>query len=427
MMPIVPTTLVRITRVYLLTALAYLVLTLALSILAAAGGTSLLPALDANLFWYIGVLGWVSLPVMGAFYQFFPTLQGEDLHAEKLTFLQYGLINLGLIGILGSLLIGNRNGLGLFTTIYALGAFLLAFILLGRNTIPSKVTLSIRFFMAAVVYLLAGVTILTLNNLGLASLGRQVVSHLLLIGWAVMAVFGAQYIMLPMLQLKTLAWESLAKVQFFVANLGVIGLAWGFVRGGTPFIAGGGAVVFLASVLFVAVIWRSVTTGPSRLPKLDISVKFFLAGDAHLVLVSFLGIVIALLSFNLRTVHLHLALIGVLTNVIIGAMYHILPFLVWWETYAGKVGLEQVPLLKELFNESFANFSFYAWNISLWVMIAGFLFAQYYVVALAGVVELILAAILLGQMLNLVARRKSESTSNQPKDSAMNLTASGGI
>jgi hypothetical protein len=185
--------------------------------------------------------------------------------------------------------------------------------------------------------------------------------------------------------------------------------------------------VFLAIILFIAVIWRSVTTGPTRLPKLDLSVKFFLAGDAHLVLVSLLGVVVALISFNLRTVHMHLALIGVVSNVIIGAIYHILPFLVWWETYAGKVGLERVPLLKELFNEPFANFSFYAWNISLWVMVAGFLFTQYYVVAIAGVVELILAAILLGQMLNLVARRKSESTSGQPKGSAMDLTASGGI
>src|SRR3989304_4419235 len=111
MMPLVPTTLVRITRFYLLTAIGYLVLTLALAVASAGSGS--LPAINPNLFWYVGVLGWVALPVI-----------------------------------------------------------LLAFILLGRNLTLSKVTLTLRFFVAAVVYFLAGVTVLTLINLGLAPLGR---------------------------------------------------------------------------------------------------------------------------------------------------------------------------------------------------------------------------------------------------------------
>ena len=130
-----------------------------------------------------------------------------------------------------------------------------------------------------------------------------------------------------------------------------------------------------------------------------------------------------LFPFNLRTVHMHLALIGVLTNTIIGAMYHILPFLVWWETYAGKVGLERVPLLKELFHEPFARLSFWIWNGSLWVLVAGFLLGLFYLVALAWVVQLALAAILLAQMLHLVARRNGRQA---PQGSTLNLKASGG-
>jgi len=418
----VPTTLVRITRFYLLTALGYLTLTLAVALVSAAG-PSFLPPIDSSLFWYVGVLGWVVLPIMGAFYQFFPTLQGQDLHMERWTFPQYGLINLGLLGMLGSILLGNKPGLGVFTAVYAVGAFLLAFILLGQNLTRSKVTLTLRFFMAALVYLLAGVTILTLINLGLTPIGRPVVSHLVLIGWAVMAIFGAQYIMVPMLQLKNLAWEPLANVQFYVANLGVLGLAAGFLGGGTPVIAAGGALELAAILMFVAVIWRSVSTGPSRLAKLDLSVMFFLAGDGHLVLVALLGITMALFSLNLRTVHMHLALIGVLTNTIIGAMYHILPFLVWWQTYAGKVGLERVPLLKELFHEPLARKSFYLWNGSLWGMIAGFVSGLNALVAVFGGIQLVLAVILLAQMLHLVAGRTNQDVPQTPQGSTLNLTA----
>lgn len=426
MMPIVPTTLVRITRFYLLTALGYLVLTLLLALVTAGAGV--LPTINSNLFWYAGVLGWISLPVMGAFYQFFPTLQGQDLHVERWSFPQYGLINIGLLGMLGSLLVNSTAGLGIFTAVYAAGAFLLAFILLAGNLTPSKMTLTLRFYVTSVVYFVAGVTILTLNNLGLAALGRPVVSHLVLIGWAVMAIYGAQYIMVPMLQLKTLVWERLAGVQYFLANLGVLGLAWGFLGGGMPVVAAGGAMEFLAIVLFLAVILRSVTAGPSRLAKIDLSVMYFLAGDAYLVVVALLGMSIALFNLNIRTEHMYLALIGVLTNTIIGAVYHILPFLVWWETYAGKVGLERVPLLKELFNESFARKSFYVWNGSLWVMIAGFLFGWYYLVALAGLAEIVVAGAILAQMLHLVGSHDGgETTQAQSKGGALNPTAMGGV
>ncbi len=427
MMPIVPSTLVRITRYYLLTGLAYLVLTLLLAIVSAGGMVGLSTAAP-SLFWYAAVLGWVSLPVMGAFYQFFPTLQGQDLRMKGWALPQYGITNLGLLGMLGSVLAGNATALGVFTAIYALGTFLLAVVLLAGNLTLSKVTLTLRFFITAVAFFLSGVTILTLNNLGLTVLGRPVVSHLVLIGWGVMAIFGAQYIMAPMLQLKTLVWERAANIQYYLAVLGVLGLAWGFLGGGTIIVVAGGIMEFLAIVLFVAIIVRTVTTGPSRLPKMDLSVMFYLAGDAYLVLVALLGISIAVFHFNLSAEHIHLALIGVLTNTIIGAMYHILPFLVWWETYAGKVGLEKVPLLKELFNERFARASFYLWNGSLWTMIAGFLFGNYYLVALAGAVDVVLAASTLAQMLHLVAAHSDHAPQGQPNGgSALSPSTTGGV
>ncbi|MDP2663109.1 MAG: hypothetical protein Q8R28_20525 [Dehalococcoidia bacterium] len=427
MMPMVPSTLVRITRYYLLTGLVYLVVTLLLAVASAAGMVGVSTAAP-SLFWYAAVLGWVSLPIMGAFYQFFPTLQGQDLHMKGWTLPQYGVTNLGLLGMLGSVLAGNATALGVFTTIYALGAFLLAVILLAGNLTLSKVTLTLRFHITAVIFFLSGVTILALNNLGLASLGRPVVSHLVLIGWGVMAIFGSQYIMVPMLQLKTLVWERAANVQYYLAALGVLVLAWGFVGGGLTVVAAGGIMEFLAIALFVAVILRSVTTGPPRLPKMDLSVMFYLAGDAYLVLVALLGISTAVFHFNLSAEHIHLALIGVLTNTIIGAMYHILPFLVWWETYAGKVGLERVPLLKELFNEHFARRSFYFWNGSLWVMIAGFLLSNYYLVALAGAVDVVLAASLLAQMLRLVSVHGDHAPQGQPKGGgALSPNTTGGV
>jgi hypothetical protein len=412
MMPIVPTALVRITRYYLLTGALYLVLTLALGIAAALAEDGYLPTIETSLLWYAGLLGWVSFPVMGAFYQFFPTLQGRDLGMERWSFVQYGLVNLGLLGMLGSLWLGLGPLLGLFTLVYTLGALLLVLILVGGNLDPARVTLTLGFYVAALFYFLAGLALLSLLNLGFTPFGgRALVSHLVLVGWAVMAIFGAQYIMVPMLQLKTLVWEPLSRLQFYIANLGVLGLAAGFALGRSPLIAAGGALFFLAIALFAAVIFRTVFTGPSRMAGLDLTVKHYLAGDAHLVLVALLGIGMALFFWNLRTVHMHLALIGVLTNIIVGAMYHILPFLVWWEVYASKVGEQPVPLLKEIFHYRLANFNFYLWNISLWGMIVGFVLGLYPLVALFGVGMLALAVIFLVDMLGvLVVHRRGRAS-----------------
>ncbi len=44
---------------------------------------------------------------------------------------------------------------------------------------------------------------------------------------------------------------------------------------------------------------------------------------------------------------------------IVGQMYKIVPFLVWYHKYSSKVGLEKVPVLKEMFNEKIAQYEFY--------------------------------------------------------------------
>src|SRR3972149_6314124 len=93
-MPLVPTTLVRITRYYTLAATAYFLLTLAVGLWRVVG---VLP--DPRMHWLLAIFGWISFPIMGAYYQFFPTLQGRDLQHERLTMPQFALANLGVLGM----------------------------------------------------------------------------------------------------------------------------------------------------------------------------------------------------------------------------------------------------------------------------------------------------------------------------------------
>ncbi len=55
----------------------------------------------------------------------------------------------------------------------------------------------------------------------------------------------------------------------------------------------------------------------------------------------------------------YLIIFGYLSMLIVGQMYKIVPFLVWYHKYSSKVGLEKVPMLKEMFNEKYAEYGFY--------------------------------------------------------------------
>src|SRR3990170_6286861 len=114
-MQIVPTSLVRISRYYMVTAIGYLILTLLIGILRALSSVP-----DPRVHLEPALLGWISFPIMGAYYQFFPTLQGQDLKWERATLPQFALVNLGLVGTLVTAWTGSETGVAVSTAVYGL-------------------------------------------------------------------------------------------------------------------------------------------------------------------------------------------------------------------------------------------------------------------------------------------------------------------
>lgn len=67
-------------------------------------------------------------------------------------------------------------------------------------------------------------------------------------------------------------------------------------------------------------------------------------------------------------------LIGFGVSITTGMMYKIVPFLVWYHKYSSKVGLEKVPMLKEMFNENYAEYGFYIMITAVIGTVASLLF-----------------------------------------------------
>jgi len=97
--------------------------------------------------------------------------------------------------------------------------------------------------------------------------------------------------------------------------------------------------------------------------KLDIGLKFSSYAYLMLALTTILGSFIAFVDYenitNLTIIYGYMIIFGYLSMLIVGQMYKVVPFLVWYHKYSSKVGLEKVPLLKEMFNEKIALYGFY--------------------------------------------------------------------
>jgi hypothetical protein len=97
--------------------------------------------------------------------------------------------------------------------------------------------------------------------------------------------------------------------------------------------------------------------------KFDTGIRFSFTAYLMLGFTTVLGTVIAFGNtnsiMNLTLVYGYLIIFGYLSMLIVGQMYKIVPFLVWYHKYSSKVGLEKVPMLKEMFNEKYAEYGFY--------------------------------------------------------------------
>ncbi len=101
--------------------------------------------------------------------------------------------------------------------------------------------------------------------------------------------------------------------------------------------------------------------------------KYFLTAIALLAPLSVLALVLSwpglpLTQFTgqLENVYGFLGLLGVVSFAILGMLYKILPFLVWFGSYSKFIGRNKVPALAEMYSEK--------WQIAgCWLWVAGLL------------------------------------------------------
>ena len=356
---------------HFLVGFAFLLAGSALGVASAAG---LDPGLAGLAHVHLLLVGWVCLTIMGAMTQFVPVWSGVDLHSRRLAVLHLVLVAVGVAAFAGLLVAGELRWLPFAGGVMLAGFWTFAYNV-GRSLARSDgLDATERHFALALGFLLVVTTLGVLLAFALGGrplpLGlvhtRVVAAHVTLavFGVVLTTVVGALY------QLATMFTQTeldrldltLQRVEGSSYPVGVAALAGGRLFGNAA-AASVGAVLTLTGLLAVAVVLARTLheTRVERTPMLSryAVVAVALPAWAMATAPRWLARPATPVDVLGPPGASHLLLAGVVGFVLLGTLYHVVPFIVWVRRYADRVGLEPVPMIDDLYDDRVAAADFW--------------------------------------------------------------------
>jgi hypothetical protein len=327
---------------------------------------------------HLFTLGWISSIVMGAMYQLVPVALETTLYSERLARGHFALHLVGVAGMVSMFWMWEMKAVAGFGSVFGLGVILFVYNI-GRtlariprwNVIAAAITSALCWLvltmLAGLVLAASKSSLSTQAELSQGTIARVFVylnrfapmaqmhahAHLGVIGFFLMMTVGVSYKLAPMFTLSDLKSARRASASIWLLNLGLAGVIPSILvqsRFKVLFalvIAGGLA-------LYALELWAILRGRKRRV--LDWGMRYFVTALGALVAASILGVVLSwpnlpLTAFTgqLENVYGFVALIGVITFAVVGMLYKIVPFLVWYASYSKLIGRKKVPSLAELY------------------------------------------------------------------------------
>lgn len=387
----------RWTITYFAVALTWLFAALILMVAGVGYPASEIASPDTLVLVHVVCIGWLSLALCGALFQFVPVLVAKPLFSDRMPLPALALLNIGLLALLaGFLSLGGRLPPALW--LLPLGAvslaagFGLVLVDLGmtawqRRTGPS------RFVLVGLASLFATTCFGVLFAFTLAGkagpMGELAVIHGIplhaiagLGGWLTLTAMGVSYRLLPMFMLSPDVDDRQSRITFLAGTCTVVVA----VVGGSIAI---GAESGLSVVLSIAALLGAATVvsygwdvaGVFRMRKrrqLELSMRMSTLSFASLAGTIVLGgaIVVADAIADHIGSFVFLACFGWLSGLVLAKLYKIVAFLTWIETYGPVLGRAPTPRVQDLVAESRATKWFVIYYASVWAGTAALLTGQ---------------------------------------------------
>ncbi|WP_367176252.1 hypothetical protein [Haloarcula rubripromontorii] len=332
--------------------------------------TGIVPGLGTLAHVHLLLAGWICVTIMGAMTQFVPVWSGATLHSRRLASAQLALVVVGLLGFVSALLTGSLLWLvpfgalmlaGFWTFVYNLGRTMAA--LESYDVTERHFLLSLAFFLVLTVLgVLLAVDFSRPLFTGLSvHRGEVVAAHatIAVFGAILTTVYGALY------QLGTMFTQTelhgvdvpLRRVEEVGHPIGVALLATGRLIDVTAVALVGGALILAAALAFSVILGRKLY---------EMQVDWTPMHSRYAVVAPALAAwalltVPAWLTAPTTPAHrfggpgtVHLLLLGAVGFVVVGTLYHIVPFIIWVHRYSDLLGFEDVPMIDDLYDDRIA-------------------------------------------------------------------------
>lgn len=306
-------------------------------------------------FSHLYLLGFVMMVIFGAMYQLLPVVLEAPIFSKDFAYVQFYMYCVGLCLMVGGLSVSAWHLLipygsvitYLSMLIFCINVFLTFYRL-------ESITLVGKFLLVATVFLFLSVSIGLVIGLSLGhglfsiDIDAWVRAHIVgtLGGFVMMVIMGVAMVLLPMFSLAHGYSQKWIESAFYFQSFGVIGVIVSLISGherlAMPFIGS----IMCACILFLI---QMAMILKSRVRKQnDYWVK-----NSVFALFWFTCSLIALwYNFFLGGM---LFFFGFLLPLIVGHIYKILPFLIWYEKFSPLVGKQKVPLLHQMIRTNIAD------------------------------------------------------------------------
>ncbi len=335
---------------------------------------------------HIATLGWITMSIFGAMFQLVPVVLEVKLYSEKLAEVQFWIFLTGIIGLV-SCFWNFDTGIHLTYSAIALNAAILIFSynIIITMTKVKKWNITGLYLAASIFYLITtGIAGLLLSiNLGFPFINishllyLNLHAHIALVGWVSLVIMGVSFKLIPMFSLSHHYSNKSGVVAFVLINTGLLGLSTVMHYENTTILFYVFAVITALGIFFF--LHQMYLIFKNRMRKrADIGILFSKTSYILLGISALFGIAIACTNIsyqmNVTLIYGYIIIFGFISMIIVGQMYKIMPFLVWYHRYSSKAGREPVPMLKEMFLEKPAYAGYYIMITALAGAILSFAF-----------------------------------------------------
>lgn len=323
---------------------------------------------------HLMMIGWLSLLMLGALYQFVPVMTNSHLFSQRLPIIAFGSIAIGLFGMVaGFAALGGNDmvpliclplGGALVLTGFALGTFNIAATLWRAYPFPIQaafVAIGLGFLLSTGSIGLGFALALALPNppaLLVGLLHEGLAAHMAagLGGWFTLTAMGVSYRLLSMFML---APEEASAATYAALTLTPLGLliiiVAALLTGGSEFggtLAVVGAAIAASGIAFylfdIAKLYR--IRKRRHLELNSIAAAAAITCLAFVVLATTAAVLTDRLE-RFETALAYLFIFGWLSGLGLSQLYKIVPFMTWLDVFGKRLGKGPVPRVQDLVNE----------------------------------------------------------------------------